>query len=122
MATQGISGIMSFNGGMNTDSDKSYRDGSMYLDAANYTRTPVESGTLGTMENVKGNKQNTDIEFPAGHTIVGHTPIVDNEVYFTTDGTTSNIYFYEDGVLNLVYSDANSSDSSRLNFSTNPDG
>jgi hypothetical protein len=112
---------LTFIKGMNTDTDVSMLDGNSYLRAENFTLTSAGGGTIGALENVKGNEQITAITIAIGHVIVGVVSVVKDLVIFTkndTDGT-SRIYWYkEDGTFILKFDDATTTDGSRLNFST----
>lgn len=110
---------LTFLRGMNTDIDKAVRDGQSYYRAENFTSTSEGDGTIGSLENSKGNQQLTEIVFAANHVVVGVVPVVRKHVYFTTDGSTSNIYLHDNGVFTLLYSD--SSSTYKLNFSTDLD-
>lgn len=107
-------GTIQFNKGMSTDIDKSFRDGTSYINAENFTLSSIDGGTSGALENVKGNELVSSITFATNHEIVGYVNVVEDVVYFTTDGTDSNIYLYSGGVLTPIYSDSEST--SKLNF------
>jgi len=111
-------GTLGLSGGINTDMDKAFYDGNTYLQATNFTATPTGGNTLGALENVRGNELVSDIVFAAGHEMIGYANIVRDVVYFTTDGTDSNIYLYSNNTLSLKYSDTAST--SKLNFSLDP--
>lgn len=113
------SSILSFNGGLNTDTNKALRDGSSYLMAENFSTTPTDGTSVGARNNAKSNELDTTISFASGHRVVGYANVVRNTVYFTTDGTDSNIYYHTEGIgTELKYSDAAST--AKLNFSLDP--
>jgi len=113
--------ILAFAKGMNTDSDKSVIEQSAYRRAENFTFTSCDGGTTGALENVKSNSRIdviSDILVAAGHDIVGYITIVEDIVYFTTDGEFSHIYLYDEDLntFTLLYDDFTSWDGTRLNF------
>lgn len=110
---------LTFSKGMQTDIDKSLRDGSSYIKAENYTFTSNDGGTTGSLENARGNELDSNITFATDHQIVGYCNIVDETIYFTTDGTVSNIYSYQDSILTLLYSDESATET--LDFSLDPE-
>lgn len=112
--------ILTFNKGMNSDLDKSLRDGSTYYRAENFTLTPSASDSVGAFVNTKGNID-TGITFALNHEIVGYVNLLASLIVFTTDGTDSAIYEIENPdsdspVTTLVYND--SASTGKLNFNT----
>ena len=108
-------------GGFNTDTAIPFYDGNTYLQATNFTSTSTGSNSLGALENARGNVQvvfdgSGLSAFATNHVIVGYANVVKDIVFFTTDGTDSNIYKLSNNILTLVYSD--SSSTYKLNFST----
>ena len=112
---------LSFTKGLNTDSDKSILDQASYRRAENFTFTSCDGGTTGALENTKSNvriNSISDILVAAGHDIVGYIDIVEDIVYFTTDGTYSHMYLYDEDLdtFTLLYDDSTSWDNTRLDF------
>lgn len=120
----------SFSGGMNSDADKSVMPNNQYLYAENFRIFNDSTNTVGSLENILGNKILT-AAISTGYYPVGACSIRDDLYICTTQNTHPTdggyselikVVFASDGESiassTIVYQDQHSSDGSLLNWST----